>query len=135
MSNFIYLHALGDFLDGSISMSTNTIRAALVVTGGTHYVATNTDNHYDAIASTNVLATSSALGGISTTFGTFTAANISFVAVTSATNSASAIVLFQDTGTASTSPLVCYIDSYSGLPVTPTGQTINITWPAFIFKI
>jgi hypothetical protein len=36
-----------------------------------------------------------------------------------------------DTGTAATSPLVAYIDTgVTGLPVTPNGGNITVTWNA-----
>lgn len=42
-----------------------------------------------------------------------------------------AIVLYVDTGTPTTSPLVAYIDTgVTGLPVTPNGGDITITWNA-----
>jgi hypothetical protein len=37
-----------------------------------------------------------------------------------------AIVYYKDTGTAGTSPLIAYIDTATGLPVTPNGGDINI---------
>ena len=52
-----------------------------------------------------------------------------FSAVTG--NSVEALVLYVDTGSASTSRLVAYIDSgVTGLPVTPNGGDITITWNA-----
>jgi uncharacterized protein YigE (DUF2233 family) len=40
-------------------------------------------------------------------------------------------VIYIDTGTAGTSPLVAYIDTgVTGLPVTPNGGNINVTWNA-----
>ncbi len=136
MSDFQYSSALGKYLAASINLPSDTIRAALVVTGGTHYNGTATNVFFNTIASADVLGTSSAITGIGTTSGSFTASNIAFIAVTSSSLAASAIVLYKDTGTSSTSPLLAYIDDYSGLPITPNGQNINITWPSnFIFKI
>jgi len=60
------------------------------------------------------------------TNGTFDSGNITFTAVTGDT--AEAVVLFIDSGTASTDYLIAYIDSASsGLPVTPNGGDINVT--------
>lgn len=40
-------------------------------------------------------------------------------------------MLFVDTGNAATDALICYIDSASsGLPVTPNGGDIVISWSA-----
>lgn len=40
-----------------------------------------------------------------------------------------ALVIFKDTGTASTSPLIVYIDTATGLAVTPNGGDITVIWP------
>jgi hypothetical protein len=46
-------------------------------------------------------------------------------------NSAEALVFYIDTGTAATSRLVSYIDSgFSGLPVTPNGGDITLSFNA-----
>jgi hypothetical protein len=49
-----------------------------------------------------------------------------------------AVVMIKDTGDAATSPLIAYIDSATGLPITPSGSDITITWAdtaSKIFKI
>jgi hypothetical protein len=56
--------------------------------------------------------------------GTFDHANVTFTAVSGA--SVESLDYFKDSGTESTSPLVCNIDSATGLPVTPNGG--DITW-------
>jgi len=46
-------------------------------------------------------------------------------------NTVEALVIYVDTGSAATSPLVAYIDtSVTGLPVTPNGGDITVTWNA-----
>ena len=50
----------------------------------------------------------------------------SFTSVTGA--SIEAIVLYKDTGTDSTSPLIAFIDTATGLPITPNGGDIIVTW-------
>ena len=44
------------------------------------------------------------------------------------TDPGGAIVVVRDTGTDTSSELMCYIDDYAGLPVTPNGQDINVVW-------
>ena len=39
-----------------------------------------------------------------------------------------AIVIYKDTGTEATSPLIAYIDTATGLPITPNGGDIIVTW-------
>lgn len=56
--------------------------------------------------------------------GTFDHANVTFVAVTGA--SVESMSYYKHTGTDSTSPMICNIDSATGLPVTPNGG--DITW-------
>ena len=60
--------------------------------------------------------------------GIFGAANTSFTSV-AAGPACGTLVVFIDTGTPSTSPLIAYIDSsiVSGLPITPNGGNINIS--------
>jgi hypothetical protein len=59
----------------------------------------------------------------------FDGADVTYTAVTG--NSVEALVIYVDTGTAATSPLVAYIDTgVTGLPVTPNGGNISITWNA-----
>lgn len=62
--------------------------------------------------------------------GTFDGTDLSYTAVTG--NSIEAIVLYRSNGGANTTwPLIAYIDTgVTGLPVTPNGGTINITWSA-----
>jgi len=56
-------------------------------------------------------------------------ADVTFTAVTG--NSVEALIIYVDTGVAGTSPLVAYIDtSVTGLPVTPNGGNIAITFNA-----
>jgi len=48
------------------------------------------------------------------------------------------ISIYKDTAVATTSPLVCNIDTATGLPLTPDGGNIDITWSAAadrIFKL
>jgi len=58
--------------------------------------------------------------------GAFDAADITDSSVTGV--SAEAIVLYKDTGNSATDILIAYIDSATGLPVTPNGGDIVIQW-------
>jgi hypothetical protein len=50
--------------------------------------------------------------------------------------SVESLVIFKDTGTPSTSDLICYFDTATGLPLTPNGGDVNVTFSASgIFKI
>lgn len=57
-----------------------------------------------------------------------------FTAVSGAT--VEELVFFKDTGTPSTSNLICWFDTTTGLPLTPNGGDVNVTFNASgIFKI
>jgi hypothetical protein len=61
--------------------------------------------------------------------GVFSADPITWGSVTG--DPSEIIDLYRDTGTAGTSNLVYYIDDVvSGLPVTPVGTSITVTWDA-----
>lgn len=126
MASAIYPIAKKAFLDADIDLLVDTIRAVLIDTGTYTYSAAH--DFYNDLS--GVVGTESgALASKTTTAGAFDAADITFTAVTGAT--VEAIVLFQDTGNVATDRLIAYVDSASsGLPVTPNGGDITITWHA-----
>jgi hypothetical protein len=124
MASVLYPKFKEALLQGTYNLSSAVVRAVLIDTGTYTYDAAH--NFYDDLA--GVVGTESgAFASKTFTNGTFSAANITFSAVTGAT--VEAIVLFVDTGTAGTDALIAYIDSASsGLPVTPNGGDIAVTW-------
>lgn len=58
--------------------------------------------------------------------GVADAADAVFTAVSGAVSEY--LVIYKDTGTDSTSPLIAYIDTATGLAVTPNGADINVIW-------
>lgn len=132
MASAIYPIAKKAFLDGDIDLLNDNIRAVLIDTGTYTYSAAH-DFYADL---SGVVGTESGLfASKTTTGGTFDAADITFTAVTG--NTVEAIVIFKDTGSTATDNLIAYIDSASsGLPVTPNGGDITVTWNASgIFSI
>jgi len=127
MANAIYPLYKEALIGGSanISLSSGTVRAALVDTGTYTYSA----SHEFLSSLSGVVGTAQTIGTKTITNGLFDGDNVSYTAVTG--NSAEAIVLYIDTGTAGTSRLVAFIDTgVTGLPVTPNGGDISITWNA-----
>lgn len=125
MANALYDLARQAFLDGDIDWSANNIKAVLVDTGA-YTVNLATHDFLDDIASGARIATSGNLAGKTSTAGVADANDVTFTAVSGAT--VEAVVLYVDTGVASTSRLICYIDTATGLPVTPNGGDITVTW-------
>ena len=108
------------------NLLTGTVKVALVDTGVYTYSAA----HQFLTSLTGVVGTAGTIGATkSVTNGVFDGADVTFTAVTG--NSVEALVIYVDTGVAATSPLVAYIDTaVTGLPVTPNGGDISITWNA-----
>lgn len=108
------------------NLLTGTVKVALVDTGVYTYSAA----HQFVSSLTGVVGTAQTIGATKTvTNGVFDGADVTFTTVTG--NSVEALVIYVDTGTAGTSPLVAYIDTgVTGLPVTPNGGNISITWNA-----
>lgn len=104
------------------------IKAALIDTGT--YTFSAAHQYLSDITGGAVVGTAQAIG--SKTVGSlgvaiFDGADVTYTAVTGA--SVEAILLYKDTGTSSTSPLIGLIDQVtSGLPVTPNGGDISIVW-------
>lgn len=106
------------------NLSAGTVKVALVDTGV--YTYNSADQFYSSVSSA-VVGTPQTIGSKTFTNGVFDGADVTFTAVTG--NSVEALVIYIDTGSASTSPLVAYIDtSVTGLPVTPNGGDITVTW-------
>ena len=128
MANALYpkwKQALLEFTTNN-DLDGQTVKVALIDTGTYTY---NSANQFWSSASSASVGTPQTLGSKTFTNGTFDAADVTFTAVTG--SSVEALILYIDTGSAATSPLVAYIDtSVTGLPVTPNGGDITITWNA-----
>ena len=126
MANAIYPKYKETILGAATNTNllTGTVKVALVDTGVYTYSAA----HQFVSSLSGVVGTAGTIGATkSVTNGLFDGGDVTFTAVTG--NSAEALVIYVDTGTAGTSPLVAYIDtSVTGLPVTPNGGNISITW-------
>jgi hypothetical protein len=107
------------------SALTGTLRVALVDTGTYTYSAA----HEFLSSLSGVVGTAQVIGSKTYVNGLLDGADVTFTAVTGAT--VEALVLYIDTGVAGTSRLVAYIDTgVTGLPVTPNGGDITVTWNA-----
>jgi hypothetical protein len=108
------------------NLLTGTVKVALVDTGT--YTYNSADQFLTSL--TGVVGTAQTIGATkSVTNGVFDGADVTYTAVTG--NSVEALVIYVDTGTAATSPLVAYIDTgVTGLPVSPNGGNISVTWNA-----
>ena len=129
MVNFIYPNykqraiGLGDSV--SANLLAGAVTVSLIDTGT--YTYDNAHWYISNVGGASIIANSSALGSKTTVNGVFDAANVVFSSVTGTT--AEAVIIWIDTGTETTSPLVAYLDTnITGLPVTPNGGDINLNW-------
>ena len=125
MANALFDKARQRFLEGQFNWNTDTIKAVLVDTG-TYTVNLSAHEFLSDISGGARIATSGAFTGKTTTGGAADANDVTFTSVTGA--SIEAIVLHKDTGTDATSPLIAFIDTATGLPITPNGGDIIVTW-------
>jgi len=131
MANALYGKGKEKLLAGSINFGSDTIKAALV--SSAYSPSLSTDEFLSTI-SANVLNTAQTLASKTTTLGVVDAADVTFTAVSSGAT-AKAVVLYKDTGLASTSPLLAYIDTITGFPLATNGGDILIVWDAGAYKI
>lgn len=136
MASALYDKAREAFLSQgtSIDIDGDNIKAALVRTDGGHYaVDLAADEFLDDIAGGDIIATSGNLASKTVAAGVFDAADVTFTTVSGA--QVGAVVLYKDTGVAGTSPLIAYIDTATGLPLTPSGSDITVSWSNGASKI
>lgn len=132
MANALYDKGRQGFLEGAIDWDTNDIRAILVDTADYTVDIANHDNLDDIPAGARV-AVSAALSGKAVLNGVADADDVTFSTVSGDT--VEALVIYQHTGTESTSRLIAYLDSGTGLPLTPNGGNITIQWDSGVNKI
>ncbi|MCU4438725.1 hypothetical protein [Acinetobacter lwoffii] len=125
MANTLYDFARQRFLEAQINWMTDTIKVILVDTGA--YTPQTAVHQYLAdIPISARIAGPVTLTSKSTAGGAADAADCTFTSVTGA--SIEAIVIYSDSGTEATSPLIAFIDTATGLPITPNGGDIIVTW-------
>lgn len=125
MANTLYDKGRQRFLEAQLNMLTDTIKCVLVDTGA--YTANFSTHEFLAdIPVSARITTPVTLTSKTTAGGAFDAADVTFTSVSGA--SIEAILIYADTGTESTSPLIAYIDTATGLPITPNGGDIIVTW-------
>lgn len=110
-----------------IDLTSDTINVILVDTG-TYNPAAATDEDYADLSPDPVVGSAQTLGTITTTNGTFDAADSTFTSVTG--NSVEELCIYKFTGTPANDVLLVTFDTATGLPVTPNGGDIVIQWNA-----
>jgi hypothetical protein len=126
MANALYDLARQSFLSGGIKWDADAISVLLVSDG---YAVNLATHHYlTCITAGARINNSIGLAITSPTIlsGVADGADVTFTAVTG--NTAGYIVIYQSTGLSTTSQLIAYIDTATGLPVLPNGGDITVQW-------
>lgn len=135
MSNALYDKGRQRFLEGSFNWLTDTLKTLMIDTGA--YTPNLASHEFlSDISASSRITTPVTLTGKTSVGGAANAANVTFSSVSGP--SIEAILIYKDTGVEATSPLIAYIDTATGLPITPNGGDIIITWdtgPNKIFKL
>jgi len=129
MANAIYPKFKEALLDGSANIDINdgTVKAVLIDTADEVYNAA--DTFLSDVTGAGIVGTAQTIANTTVTNGLFDGDNVSFPTVSG--DQAEAILIYIDTGSAATSRLVAFLDTgVTGLPVTPNGGNIDITWHA-----
>lgn len=126
MANALYDSGRNAFATKLIDWVNDDIRAILIDTADYTVNLSTHDMLDDIPVAARVAVSSASLAGKSASAGVCDANDLTFSAVTG--DVSEAIVLYLHTGVESTSRLIAYIDSATGLPVTPNGGNITVAW-------
>lgn len=132
MANALYDLGRQSFLDADIDWSADNIKVVLV-DNADYTVSLTTHDFLDDVAVAARVATSGNLAGKTSTAGVADADDVTLTAVTG--DVSESLVIYKDTGSAATSRLIAYIDTATGLPVTPNGGNVLVQWDAGANKI
>jgi hypothetical protein len=124
MANALYNYARQSYLTATMDWLTIAAKAVLLDT--THYTFAATHQFYSSISGSAIVAGPVLITTPVAVDGAAGGDNITFSSVSGAT--VRAIGIFEDTGTPSTSRLIAYIDTATGLPITPNGGDIILQW-------
>lgn len=125
MSNSLYDHGRNLFATGGIDWASATLKAVLVTASYVPNLAT--DQFLNVISGGDIISSAVALTGLSCNAGVCSASPIVFSGVASGAV-AQFLVIYVDTGSSSTSPLIALINVGIGLPATSTGGNITCTF-------
>jgi hypothetical protein len=132
MSNSLYTKAKQGLISGNIDLDTDDIRAVLV--DGADYTPNLASHEFlSSIPAGARVAVSGALQNKTVTDGVFDADDIVIAAVSG--DQFEYIVLYKHTGSDATARLIYLIDTATGLPCTPNGSDITLSWDSGANKI
>ena len=130
MANRLYPKGAEKILSGSINLTSDTIKAALLSDAYTY----SASHEFLSDVSASALNTAQTLASKAVTGGVFDADDSVYTAVTAGAN-ARYLAIYNDTGVAGTSPLIHFVDTVTGLPMATNGGDITVQWDNGSYKI
>ena len=134
MPNSLYDSARERLLLGSFNWTSDAFNLVLVDGTPSYTVSLTTHTFYSSVQG-SVVSGPVALASKTIVAGAAAASNVTFTGVSGP--SIESIVCYKQVTTAQDSPLLFYIDTATGLPITPNGGDIIVSWdlgPNKIFK-
>lgn len=132
MANALYDLGRNSFLNGDIDYTSDTVDLYLIDTDD--YTVNLASHQFLTSVPAGSRVANATLVGKSTAAGVADANDTVFSSVSG--DVSEALILVKDTGAEATSNLIAYIDTASaGLPVTPNGGDITVTWDSGANKI
>lgn len=125
MTNSVYPKAKQLALGAGLNLASGTVKALLIDTAAYTYSAAH--QYLSDVAGGARIGTAVTLASKSVTDGVFDAAYVSFTGLSGAP-SIEAILVYVDTGSEASSPLVAYIDTASGLPIAAGATQVDVAW-------
>lgn len=125
MSNALFDAGREAFLDGTISWTGDDIKCHLIDSAD-DTIDLAADEFLADRAAGSIVATSGNLASKTVSAGIADADDVILSSVSG--DVSEAIELYKDTGSGATSTLIAHIDTADGLPITPNGTNITITW-------
>lgn len=133
MANALYDTGRNAFLTGDIDWEADTIKVVLV-DAADYTVDLAAHDFLDDIPAGARVATATLANTSSDGTGVADADDAVFSTVSG--DQSEALVIYKDTGVEATSQLIAYIDTATGLPITPGGGNVTVQWNASgIFKL
>jgi len=137
MANAIYDKYKEALLTGASDSALNggNLKVALLNTDNENFVSS--DEFYSDVSTlANTVVANATLTNVTLTNGKLDADDVTFLSVDDTTE-CEALLFYIDTGDTATSRLVAYMDTnIDGLPITPDGANVDITWSSQgIFKL
>lgn len=129
MANTSFPKGMEKLLSGSINIPADTIKAALLPDAYTFSAAHEFLSQLGTRVGTDQTLVNKVITG-----GVFDADDLDFGALAPG-NNLKAIAIYKDTGNASTSPVLLYIDQATGLPMATNGGAVTIPWDSGVKKI